>query len=243
MSTVTDFNLNVRMNGLGAISVLVLALSFIASLFLPLDAPAANQEAAAVWLNTVAGLYLLGWLNQIIAMLACSGVFTAAGWLIFPQAPLRASMVWVLTIISVAVFLITKFFTLWSVPLAAKALASGSAQSDLARAFLSVLAPQAAFSLSPSLDYLGFWLYAFIGLCLFRPLFRLSISAKFAALAFLIFGIGLNLAYIAPLIDGISLNGISDVVLSLGILIFIASACLFFDFRAQREDRALSQSA
>ncbi len=221
-----------RINTLGVVAGAVFIITGILSFFLPLDAPAPTQEDTALWHMNTAGPYLFGWLNQIIAMLALSVVLAVAAWQIFPAAPLRAGTVWVLTVSSTVVFLISKFLSIWAVPLLAKAIAAGSNESEAAATLLSALGPSTAFGLIPSMDYLGFWLYALIGFFAFRPLFRLSWSAKIAAVVLLIYGIAFHLVGIAVLIDILSQSQVGDSVMSIAYLVAIAAIASLFHFRA-----------
>ena len=221
----TSQDLTAQINTLGFKAVVVFIITAVVSLFLPLEAFAPTQEDAAYWLmNTMSG-YVFGWVNQIVAMLACAVIFACAAWQFFATSPIRAVIIWMLTSLSIMTFLIVKFFNVWAVPMMAKALASGSAESDSAETFLSALAPSFAFGLGPSLDYLGFGLYAAISIMLFRPLYRLSTSAKISAIAFLLFGVSFFLLLVAP---SISLLGQADIEAAL----YISSLPLVFAFIA-----------
>lgn len=221
--------------GLGVGAAIVLLAGALVSFLLPLGAPAPTTQAAMQWLNAEAGAYLFGWLNQLVMMLACTVIFAVAGWSISGTAPLRAVAVWALTLISTAIFLISKFFALWSVPLMAKAIASESAAGPQAEAFLLALAPSEAFGLMGSLDYLGFWLYGLIGLFLFLPLYRRSLSAKIAAIVLLLYGVAFTLVFVAALIDLIGQADVAAFAMSLGLSLLIASAALLVQFRAERK--------
>jgi hypothetical protein len=227
-------NLSEKINALAVKAVVVLIVCAIPALFLPLDAPGATQEQAAVWLMNTMSAYMLGWIVQIIAMFSLTIIFAGAAWQIFEASPIRAVTIWLLTSFSVVVFLITKFIAIWTVPLMAKALAAGSAESEVAQVFLTALAPSVSFGLAPSLDYLGFWLYALIGLLLFRPLFALSASAKVAAVTLLLFGVIFHLVFVAIYLSLVSQGDIPAIIESSGVLLLVASIALFFQFRAQR---------
>jgi hypothetical protein len=229
-------NISPAIFDLGYKAVIVLLITVVISLALPLEAPDPTQIAAALWLNTEAGGYLFGWLNQLILMFACAVIFLAAGLLIYSSAPLRAGAVWVLTLMSTLAFLISKFLSLWSVPLAAKAIAAENAVAGSAQSILVTLGPSEAFGLVPSIDYLGFWLYGVMGLLLFRPLFRQSLSAKIAAVALLFYGILFHLIYVALMIDLIGQSDVAGVVFLIGFLILIAAIALLFRFRGCRVD-------
>jgi hypothetical protein len=187
-------------------------------------------------LNTEAGGYLFGWLNQVILMLASSVILLAAGLLIYSSAPLRAGAVWVLTLMSTLAFLMSKFLSLWSVPLTVKAIAAENAVAGSAQSILTTLGPSEAFGLVPSIDYLGFWLYGLIGLLLFRPLFRQSLSAKIAAIALLMYGILFHLVYVAVVIDLLGQSDVGDAFFLINFLVLIAVIALLFRFRGSRGD-------
>lgn len=116
----------------------------------------------------------------------------------------------------------------------AKALASGSAESVNAGAALNTLAPSVAFGFGPSLDYLGFALYAVACLVVWRPLYRLSISTKVAAIGFLLFGVIYFLTLIAPYFDILAQADIEGWVLASALPLVIACVALFFRFKEQR---------
>ena len=226
-------NLSVQINKIGIKAVIVVIATGVLSLFFPLDAPAPTQEDAAYWLmNTVNG-YVIGWLNQIAAMLGFSVVIAVAAWQIFDAAPIRAVTSWVFTFMATMAFFIVKFINIWSVPLMAKALASGSAESVNAEAFLTVLAPLIGFGLGPSLDYLGFAFYAVACLLIFRPLFRLSTSAKVTAIGFLLFGILFFLALAAPYIGLLGQDDMESAALVAALPLLVAFIALVFIFRKQ----------
>jgi hypothetical protein len=221
---------------LGYKAAFVFLITAVISLALPLEAPVPTQSAAELWLNTEAGGYLFGWLNQVILMLASSVILLAAGLLIYSSAPLRAGAVWVLTLMSTLAFLISKFLSLWSVPLTVKAIAAENAVAGSAQSILTTLGPSEAFGLVPSIDYLGFWLYGLIGLLLFRPLFRQSLSAKIAAIALLMYGILFHLVYVAVVIDLLGQSDVGDAFFLINFLVLIAVIALLFRFRGSRVD-------
>ncbi len=228
----TAQNITAQINSIGFKAVVIIIVTSVVSIFLPLEAPLPTQEDAAYWLmNTMTG-YTFGWLNQIIAMLACAVIFACAAWQFFANSPIRAIIILMLSSLSTLAFLIVKFMNLWAVPLMAKALASGSAESASAEVFLSALGPSFAFGLGPSLDYLGFGMYAVISIMLFRPLYNLSTSAKISAIAFLLFGI---LFFLVLAATAISLLGQADVESAVGITalpLIIAYIAIMVHFKA-----------
>lgn len=229
-------NIHPAIFDLGYKAAFVFLITAVISLALPLEAPVPTQSAAELWLNTEAGGYLFGWLNQVILMFASSVILLAAGLLIYSSAPLRAGAVWVLTLMSTLAFLMSKFLSLWSVPLTVKAIAAESAVAGSAQSILTTLGPSEAFGLVPSIDYLGFWLYGLIGLLLFRPLFRQSLSAKIAAIALLMYGILFHLVYVAVVIDLLGQSDVGDAFFLINFLVLIAVIALLFRFRGSRGD-------
>jgi hypothetical protein len=105
-----------------------------------------------------------------------------------------------------------------------------------AQSILVTLGPNEAFGLVPSIDYLGFWLYGLIGLLLFRPLFRQSLSAKIAAIALLMYGILFHLVYVAVVIDLLGQSDVGDAFFLINLLVLIAVIALLFRFRGSRGD-------
>jgi hypothetical protein len=231
-----DRNISPTIFDLGYKAVIVFLITAVISLALPLDAPVPTQSAAELWLNTEVGGYLFGWLNQVILMFSSSLILLAAGLSIYSSAPLRAGAVWVFTLMSTLAFLISKFLSLWSVPLTAKAIAAENAVAGSAQSILVTLGPNEAFGLVPSIDYLGFWLYGLIGLLLFRPLFRQSLSAKIAAIALLMYGILFHLVYVAVMIDLLGQSDVGDAISAIGYLVLISAIALLFRFRGCRVD-------
>jgi len=169
-------------------AVIVLVLGIL-SLFLPLAAPGATQEEAAEWLINDLTAYMAGWIVQIILMFCTTTIFVGAAWQIYSTNPLRSILLWSLTGVSFVAFIIPKFIAVWSVPHSARALAAGSEVSDSARGFLLAANPSVSFGLAPTLDFLGFLIYGIMGFILFRPLLKLSTSAKVAAVLLLVYGI------------------------------------------------------
>ena len=99
-------NISPAIFDLGYKAAFVFLLTAAISFALPLEAPDPTQSAAELLLNTEAGGYRFGWLNQVILMFAFAVILVAAGLLIYSSAPLRAGAVWVLTLMSTLAFLI-----------------------------------------------------------------------------------------------------------------------------------------
>lgn len=226
--------LSKQINSLGFKTVIVLILTFVVTFIFPLEAPEATQESAIYWLmNTEIG-YILGWINQIVSMVSLSVVIAIAAWQVVEDHPLRAIISWIFNLMATMAFFIVKFINVWSVPLMAKALASGSAESVNAGAALNTLAPSVAFGFGPSLDYLGFALYAAACLMVWRPLYKLSTSTKVAAIGFLLFGVIYFLTLVAPYFDILGQADIEGWVLASALPLVIACVALFFRFKEQR---------
>ena len=225
-------SIDAKINRLGYRTVIVVFVSALVSFFLPLHAPGATQAEAAQWLMSDKTGYLLGWINQVIAAVAFSIALACAAWTVFATHPLKSITSLTLTFIATIVFFIVKFFNLWAVPMMANALATGAPESASAETFLLSLGPSLAFGLGPSLDYLGFALYAAAGLVIVRPLFALSLSAKIASIGLLLYGVLYFLIFPATWIDLLGQKGVEEIVMSVAILLFVAVIALFFHFRA-----------
>lgn len=224
---------SMEMNSIGAKAVIAIIITTIISMFLPLDAPAPNQNDAAHFLMNDAGSYALGWINQIAAMLALSFVIAVAAWQVIKEAPARAMISISFTLMATMSFFIVKFINAWSVPFMAKALASGAPESATAELFLTSLSPAVAFGIGPSLDYLGFALYAVACLVIVRPLYRVSISAKIAAIGFLLFGLIYFLVIIAPYFYLLGQSDMEGMVTVSALPLLISCIALYFRFREE----------
>jgi hypothetical protein len=228
----SDPKLSTQINKIGFYAVALIIVFGVLSLFFPLSAPEATQEGAIYWLMNSMSAYVVGWIVQIVGMLLCAVIFACVTWPVFAAAPIRAVVLWVLTCLSVMAFLIPKFIALWSVPLMAKALAAGTAESVAAEAFLTVLAPGIAFGFVASLDYLGFGLYATIGILLFRPLWKISAKTKVAAIALLIFGVSFFLILLATFIGLLGQADVAGYLDAIFGILLIAFIPLMLHFRS-----------
>jgi hypothetical protein len=153
----------------------------VVAFFLPLDAPGgyeATTSERVAWLAANSGSFIIGWINQIVAMISLSGVFAGIAWQIAGTHPLRAILAATLVAISMVVFFIPKFIAVWTIPMLAEAIATGSAVSDMAETLLPILNVTVPFSLYTSFDYLGFWLYSLFALLVGRPLLRGSPNSE-----------------------------------------------------------------
>lgn len=229
----TSPNISSQINSI-AFKATVIALAFvIVSLFLPLGSPGATQEEAAEWLINDLTPYMAGWIVQIILMFCTTTIFVGAAWQIYSTNPLRSMVLWSLTGVSFIAFSITKFIAVWSVPLSARALAAGSETRDSAEAFLLSTNPSVTFALAPALDFLGFLIYGVMGLMLFRPLVRLSTSAKIAAVSLFVYGIIICLILFVGVTAIISQSDIWGYADSSSFIFLIAIVALLIRFKSQ----------
>ena len=191
MNTIDLRLLDRQINRLGLVSVIVVVLTTLVSFWLPLDVPngfEAQHADRVDWLTANRGIFIIGWINQIISMLAFAGVFFGVAWNVAKLAPLRGIVAAVVVLLSVAAFIIPKFIAVWTIPQLASVVAAEASGAEMANQLLLVLNVSVPFSLYTSFDYLGFWLYAVFALLVAGPLFNGSISSKTAALGAGLFG-------------------------------------------------------
>jgi hypothetical protein len=191
MNTIDLRLLDRQINRLGLVSVIVVVLTTLVSFWLPLDVPngfEAQHADRVDWLTANRGIFIIGWINQIISMLAFAGVFFGVAWNVAKLAPLRGIVAAVVVLLSVAAFIIPKFIAVWTIPQLASVVAAEASGAEMANQLLLVLNVSAPFSLYTSFDYLGFWLYAVFALLVAGPLFNGSISSKTAAVGAGLFG-------------------------------------------------------
>jgi hypothetical protein len=214
-------------------SAVIALVTGVVAFFFPLDAPGGYEATVServTWLTANSGLFMIGWVNQIVAMLALSGIFAGIAWQIAGTHPLRAILAATLVAISVVVFLIPKYIAVWTIPMLAEAIAagSGSAASDMAQSLLPILNVSVPFSLYTSFDYLGFWLYSLVALLVARPLIQFSLSAKISGITLGVFGILYNGIVIAILAGVIARTQIEAYIMSTaGLLLIVTVATLF----------------
>jgi len=226
-------NISAQINSVAFKATVVVIVLGIVSLFLPLGAPGATQEEAAEWLINDLTAYMAGWIVQIILMFCTTTIFVGAAWQIYSTNPLRSILLWSLTSVSFIAFSITKFIAVWSVPLSARSLAAGSETRDSAEAFLLATNPSVPFALAPTLDFLGFLIYGVMGIILFRPLLRLSTSAKVAAVSLFVYGIVVCLILGVAVTAIISQGEIWEYVDSSTFIFVVAVVALLFRFKSQ----------
>ena len=127
MNTIDLRLLDRQINRLGLVSFIVVVLTTLVSLWLPLDIPngfEAQHSDRVEWLNANRGIFIIGWINQIISMLAFAGVFFGVAWHVAKIAPLRGIVAAVVVLLSVAAFIIPKFIAVWTIPQLASVVAA-----------------------------------------------------------------------------------------------------------------------
>ena len=183
--------------------------------FLPLDLPGGYEAAAAdrvAWLAANSGSFIAGWANQIVAMVTLSFVCAALAWRTRDANPLGALLAGTLVALASMAFFINKFMAIWTIPLLAESVATGSSAHEMAALFLPILNVSIPFSLFTSLDYLGFWLYSLSGLLIALPLLRGTTPSKIAGVLFGLFGISFQGLIIGVMMGTITSTEIEGVV-------------------------------
>ena len=228
-------SLNNQVNQFGFWSAIVATLTLIASLFIPLDVPAgysAEHAERVAWLNANRGTFIIGWINQITAMLSLSGIFFAMCWRIANKNPLRAILAAMVVLVSVVAFIIPKFMAVWTIPLLADTISTGAVGAELADPLLRLLNVSVPFSLYTSFDYLGFWLYAVFGLLVAIPLYGENISTRIAAATIGLFGLIYHVLLIAILLGNIAAADIESVLIGVSGLLMIQIIAMILSFRS-----------
>lgn len=199
--------------------------------FLPLDVPGgyeATTSERVAWLAANSGSFIVGWINQIVLMISLSGVFAGIAWQIAGTHPLPAILAATLVAISMGVFFIPKFIAVWTIPMLAEAIATGSAVSDMAETLLPILNVTVPFSLYTSFDYLGFWLYSLFALLVAVPLLGGSLAAKIVGITLGGFGLSYNGVVVAVLARAITGPQIEAYILGVsGFLVIVMISGLF----------------
>ena len=227
-------SLDGQINRLGFWSAIVVISTGIISMFLPLDAPGgytAEHADRVAWLSANSGIFVLGWINQIVALLGLSCVFFGMTWRIAEKNPLRAIVATMVVLVSVVAFIIPKFIAVWTIPQLAETISAGSLGTELADPLLRLLNVSIPFSLYTSFDYLGFWLYAVFGLLVASALYDQSVGSKIAAVVMGVFGIAYHLMVAALLLSYISPQEIEAIAMSIFMLLLIPVLAMAFEFR------------
>ena len=184
-----------QINRLGLWAVFVVLISFVITLFLPLDVPdglSATQAERVDWLQINRVAFILGWINQLMAMMALTAVLLCTSWQIRRINPLRALIAGLVICASCVIFFVPKFIAIWTIPQLAQVIATGAPGGDMAEMLLSILNVSLPYSLYTALDYLGFWLYALFTLLIAGPLFGQLRSSRIAAVAAILFGVAFH---------------------------------------------------
>ena len=217
-------------------SAVVLILAGVLSVFFPLDAPAGPFAERMIWFSANVGAFTMGWLVQMIAMLTLAGVFAGTAWQVRKSHPVSTFVAGTALLISVVAFIIPKFMAIWSIQQMVVASSTASAVFALAEQFFPLLNPSLPFSLHSSLEYLGFWMYGVFGLLVAWPLFRLTLSAKIAAVGLGLFGLLFHLLFVGVMMGSVASADIGPYAESMGILLLIPVISMAFFFRAQLKE-------
>lgn len=212
-------------------SAVVLILAAVLSVFFPLDAPEGPFADRMQWYSSNVDAYVMGWVVQIIAMLALSGVFANTAWQIRRTNPLSSFVAGTALLIAVVSFIIPKFIAIWSIPQMVAASSTVTANAAVAEQLFQLLNPSLSFSLFTSFDYLGFWMYGVFGLLVARPLFRLTLSAKIAAVGLGLFGLLYHILFAGVMTGSVVTVDIGSYAESMGILLLVPVISMAVYFR------------
>jgi hypothetical protein len=111
-----------------------------------------------------------------------------------------------------------------------------SADVAVAEQLFPLLNPSLPFSLHASLEYLGFWMYGVFGLLVARPLFRLTLSAKIAAVALGLFGLLFHILFVGVMAGSVATADINPYGNWIFVLILIPVISLTVYFRMRMKD-------
>ncbi len=230
----TTLSLDHQFNRLGFCSVIVVIATTVVAMFFPLDAPGgytAEHADRVAWLSANRGAFIVGWLNQIIALFSLSAVFACGAWQVAGRSPFRAMLAALLVAMSTMAFIIPKFIAVWTIPLLADTITAGAAGAELADPLLRLLNVSIPFSLYTSFDYLGFWLYSVFALLAAGPLYGDTKSAKIAAVALGAFGIVYQGLMVALLLGAIAPVDIEAYFISASMLLLFHIVAMAFIFK------------
>ena len=216
--------LNQKISRCGFWAVIAFFITAVLSMFLPLDIAggyAAAHGDRVIWLQENRGMFIAGWVNQIISMFTLSGAFAAAAWIAVGNNALRGMLGLFFVAMATMAFIIPKFIAVWTIPLLGDAASTGSTGSDMAHALLPLLNVSIPFSLYTSFDYLGFWLYAVFALLVAAPLYGDALSNKVAAASLGVFGVLYHFCLIALLLGSIGASDIETYFLGSTVLLFL----------------------
>ena len=217
-------------------SAIVLILAGVLSVFFPLDAPEGPFADRMMWFSSNVDTYVMGWVVQMIAMLTLSGVLAGTAWQTRESHPLSTFVAGTALLIAVVSFIIPKFIAIWSIPQMVVASSTVTVNAAVAEQLFQLLNPSLSFSLFTSFDYLGFWMYGVFGLLLARPLFRLSLSAKIAAVGLGLFGLLYHVLFAGVMTGNVATADIGPYAESMGVLLLIPVISMAIYFRAQLKE-------
>lgn len=237
--------LNQKISRCGFWAVIAFFITAVLSMFLPLDIAggyAAAHEDRVIWLQENRGMFIAGWVNQIISMFTLSGAFAAAAWIAVGNNALRGMLGLFFVAMATMAFIIPKFIAVWTIPLLGDAASTGSTGSDMAHALLPLLNVSIPFSLYTSFDYLGFWLYAVFALLVAGPLYGDALSNKIAAVSLGVFGVLYHLCLIALLLGSIGASDIETYFLGSTVLLFLHLVAMIAVFYRGKSNAAAADT-
>jgi hypothetical protein len=214
-------------------TAIVLLLAGVLSVFFPLDAPQGPFADRMMWFSNNVGAFVTAWVIQMIAMLTLSGVFAGTAWQTRHSHPLTTFIAGIAVLIATVAFIIPKFIAIWSIPQMVVASTTVSPNVAVAEQLFQILNPSLSYSLFTSFDYLGFWMYGVFGLLIARPLFRLTLSAKIAAVALGLYGVLYHLLFFGVITGSVGTADIGPYAESMGILLLIPVIGMAIFFRNQ----------
>jgi hypothetical protein len=217
-------------------SAIALILAAVLSAFFPLDAPAGSFADRMIWYSSNVGGFVMGWLVQMIAMLAVTGMFAGTAWQIRESNPLCAFVAGTALLISVVAFIIPKFIAIWSIQQIVIASSTVSADVAVAEQLFQMLNPSLPYSLHASLEHLGVWMYGVFGLLVARPLFRLTLSAKIAAVGLGLFGLLFHILFVGVMAGSVATADINPYVEWIFVLLLIPVISMAVYFKKQMKE-------
>ena len=237
--------LNQKISRCGFWAVIAFFITAVLSMFLPLDIAggyAAAHGDRVIWLQENRGMFIAGWVNQIISMFTLSGAFAAAAWIAVGNNALRGMLGLFFVAMATMAFIIPKFIAVWTIPLLGDAASTGSTGSDMAHALLPLLNVSIPFSLYTSFDYLGFWLYAVFALLVAGPLYGDALSNKIAAVSLGVFGVLYHVCLIALLLGSIGASDIETYFLGSTVLLFLHLVAMIAVFYRGKSNAAAADT-
>ena len=234
----TTISLDYQINRLGFWSVVVAIATVVVAMFFPLDAPGgytANHADRVAWLGANRGAFIAGWVNQIVSMFSLSAALACGAWVVAGRNPLRAILAVLFVAMATTAFIIPKFIAVWTMPLLADTITSGSVGAELADTLLRLLNVSIPFSLYTSFDYLGFWLYSVFALLAAGPMYGDSKSAKIAAVTLGLFGVIYQILMVALFLEAIAPADIEAYFIGVAMLLIIHIVAMALVFKSKLE--------